>query len=382
MVLLLSALIVITNVKVDVKAMSPLEAIETYKKDIIASARKTGVWASVTAAQLILESGNPMSDLATKDNNFFGIKWSSKHAERYPGAYAVNYSTLEDYGRGTVRVDANFTHFPTPQDGITEHSIIWWNGNYYPELKILYNLDSTMDEFLVEMANGPYATDKNYYSKLRKIIDDNNLEELDKEAFPEGRKFCGFGGNTVGEYMYPDDDLNQVSGVGNVVSDSETGKTYVLVKEKDLVGMYPESFLGDEAFSVDLPSYDSLNTLEKANLANIEENILHQREWGIYDTIRVFTVFVGLCMLVYAVLILVAYLFDRSNNLIEISMISILSLGTLVFSDDEERDNNWHHVNKSRLLKIEISLWLVGFFLVAGGVFRLVLKIAQFRFFS
>lgn len=55
--------------------MSPLEAIEKYKKEIISSSRKTGVWASVTAAQLILESGNPMSTLAMEGNNFFGIKW-------------------------------------------------------------------------------------------------------------------------------------------------------------------------------------------------------------------------------------------------------------------------------------------------------------------
>ena len=380
--LLLSVLIVVsTSNRFSVKALSPLEAIETYKADIVSSARKTGVWASVTAAQLILESGNPMSDLATKDNNFFGIKWSSNHAKKYPGAYAVNYSTLEDYGSGMTRINDDFTHFPTPKDGITEHSIIWWNGNYGPELNILKDLNSTMDEFLKEMGIGPYATDPNYYSKLRKIIDDNKLEELDKQAFPEGRKFCGFGDDNVGEYKYPDDGFNDVGTSGSKSVDV-SGKGYVIVDEKDLVGMYPESFFGDDAKDISLATYDELSTLEKANLDNIKRNILQQREWSIYDTIRVLTVFMGLCLIFYSVLIFVAYIFDRTNNLIEVSMISILSLGSLCFSDDEDKDKNWHHVNKSRLLKIEISLWLVGFFLVAGGVFNLVLKIAQFRIFS
>lgn len=65
-----------------------------------------------------------------------------------------------------------------------------------------------MDEFLREMANGPYATYKGYYGKLRSVIDSNNLEELDKLAFPEGRKFCGFVESSVGEYKYPSDGYN------------------------------------------------------------------------------------------------------------------------------------------------------------------------------
>ena len=379
MIILLSALLVVNLNTFKVDAMSPLEAIETYKTDIISSARKTGVWASVTAAQLILESGNPMSDLAMKDNNFFGIKWSSKYEERYPGSYPVEYNTLENYGKGNVKVKASFTHFTSPSDGITEHSVIWWNGNYYPELKILYNLDSTMDEFLREMANGPYATDKNYYSKLRKVIDDNNLEDLDKEAFPEGRQFCGFGTSTVGEYKYPDDDYNDTGDVGTTTKDSATGKTYVLVKEEDLVGMYPKSFLTDDAFNPTLPTYDNLSDAEKVNLDTMKDAITLANDWNIYDMFRVFTVFLGLCMLVYAVLLFTAYLFDRVNNVFELSLVSLMSLGVLQFSDDEDDTNNTHILNKSRLLKVEVLLVIGGFFLVAGGVFKIMIKIIQLR---
>lgn len=163
-----------------------------------------------------------MSKLATKDNNFFGIKWSKKHATRYPGAYAVSYSTKENYTGTMETVKAKFTHFPSPSDGITEHSIIWWNGYYQPELDILYDLDSSMDEFLREMANGPYATDPSYYSKLRSVIDKYDLEKLDKLAFPEGRKFCGFGDSSVGKYKYPDDGWNATGTVGEVVKEKKS----------------------------------------------------------------------------------------------------------------------------------------------------------------
>lgn len=355
-------------------AMSPLEAIEKYKKDIISSSRKTGVWASVTAAQLILESGNPMSKLATEGNNFFGIKWADSFKTKYPGAKPVSYSTQEHQGSsGQVTIKAEFAHFPTVQDGITEHSIIWWNGFYEPELKILEDLNSSMDEFLKEMANGPYATDVNYYSKLRATIKNNNLEELDKLAFPDGRKFCGFGDRTVGAYKYPDDGYNgSASEVGNVEEGAD-GVAYVVVKESELEGMYPESFFLDDYNKIELPSYDDLSIDEKVNLGKIKEGIDIQNSWSLWDTVRVFTVFIGLCILIYAVVFIASYLFDRSNNIVEISLINILSFGHLQFSDEEYEVKGY--VNKSRLIKIELALLSVGFFLVGGGLFSFIIDI-------
>lgn len=353
--------------------MTAQEAVEQYKKDIIASSRKTGVWASVTAAQLILESGNPLSDLATKDNNMFGIKWAKSHEERYPGAYPVTYSTKEHQGGGEITIQAQFTHFPTVSDSITEHSIIWWNGCYEPELKILENLNSTMDEFLREMGNGPYATDVNYYSKLKATINTYNLEELDKLAFPEGRKFCGFGDRTVGEFKYPNDGYNgSASDVGTVETGAD-GLTYVVVAEEDLVGMYPKSFFLDESKAIELPSYDGLSTEEKVNLNTIKDNISIQNSWSLWDTVRVLTVFSGLCILIYAVMFITGYLFDKSNNIIEISLISIMTFGHLQFSDEETEIRGY--VNKSRLLKIETALFLTGFFLVGGGLFSFIIDV-------
>ena len=371
---IVSSIISIFAFGITSKAVSPLEAIEKYKKDIISSSRKTGVWASVTAAQLILESGNPMSKLATEDNNFFGIKWSESFKKKYPGAKPVNYSTNEHQGTGgQVTIKDNFAHFPTVQDGITEHSIIWWNGMYEPELKILENLNSTMDEFLREMGNGPYATDVDYYGKLRKVINDNKLEELDKLAFPEGRKFCGFGDRKVGEYNYPDDGYNGSASDVGTVEKGKDGKGYVVVKESELEGMYPESFFLDKYDDIKLPSYDDLSLEEKINLGKIKEGIEIQNSWSLWDTVRVFTVFVGLCILVYAVVFIASYLFDRSNNLIEISLISMLSFGHLQFSDEETEIKGY--VNKSRLIKIELALFGVGFFLVAGGLFSFILDV-------
>ena len=355
-------------------ATNALEAIEEYEKLIIASARKTGVWASVTAAQMIQECANPFGELETKGNNFFGMKWAESHATRYPGAYPVEYATNEFSGTsGEVTITANFTHFPSVEDGITEHSIIWWNGMYEPELKILENLNSSMDDFLREMSNGPYCTDANYYSALKSLIRRYNLEELDKKAFPEGRKFCGFGDRKVGEYKYPDDGYNgSASDVGSLQT-GDNGLSYVVVKEKDLTGMYPESFFLNDSKDLELPSYDNLSLKEKLTLDRLKTNINEQNSWSLWDTIRVLTVFAGLCILVYAVIFIVGYLFDKSNNLIEISLISVLTLGYLKFSDEDVEIRGY--VNQSRLIKIEIALFITGFFLVGGGLFSFLIDV-------
>lgn len=359
-----------------VEALSPLEAIETYKKEIVASARRTGVWASVTAAQLILECGNPMSDLATVDNNFFGIKWADSHAERYPGAYSVEYSTQEDYGNGYVTIMDNFTHFPNPADGITEHSVIWWNGAYQPELDILYDLNSSMDAFLREMGNGPYATDPSYYSKLRSIIDDNGLEELDKLAYPNGRKFCGFGENTVGEYSYPDDGYNSedVENIATPEKDEETGEVNLVVKEEDLVGMFPEVFFKSD---VKLPDKNSLTMYESDSMVLIKNSILESRSWNLLDGIRVAVVTLGLLLLMYAILIWVCYIFDRVNILFDISLVSLISLGIMHYTDNTD-DRGVGSLHSDNIVKKEVLMILVGFFLISGSLFSFIIDVVYF----
>lgn len=121
------------------------------------------------------------------------------------------------------------------------------------------------------------------------------------------------------------------------------------------MGMYPESFLEDGNTGISLPDEDTLTVSEKILISSIRRYIVPVR-MGIWDSMRVFVVFLGLCLLTYAVLFGVAYFFDRSNNLFEVSMISILSLRALSFSDDEDEDN-WRCVNKRRLIKIEILLF-------------------------
>jgi flagellum-specific peptidoglycan hydrolase FlgJ len=56
------------------RKLSPHEYVETHKEDAIKEMNMSGVPASITLAQGMLESDNGNSDLAVYANNHFGIK--------------------------------------------------------------------------------------------------------------------------------------------------------------------------------------------------------------------------------------------------------------------------------------------------------------------
>ena len=54
--------------------LTPEQYIETYKELAIAEMQRSGVPASITLAQGLLETENGNSDLVKRSNNHFGIK--------------------------------------------------------------------------------------------------------------------------------------------------------------------------------------------------------------------------------------------------------------------------------------------------------------------
>ena len=67
---ILTLVVLSTNVQADVRK----KYIAKYKATAIEEMKKTGIPASISLAQGILESGNGMSELAVYANNHFGIK--------------------------------------------------------------------------------------------------------------------------------------------------------------------------------------------------------------------------------------------------------------------------------------------------------------------
>lgn len=353
----------------EVEATSVDEALEMYKKDIIASCRKTGVWASVVAAQFKYESGNPLSNLAEEHNNFFGIRWASSFAEKYPGAYEVHYS------------NGSFTSFPNPEDSITEHSVIWWNGFYPTELALLKDLNSDRDSFLRAVGNGAYCPGNggSYYANCKAIIDSNGFDEWDELAFPNGRKFCGNGTDNVGEYSYPDDGYNSSDIENNPDTskeEQEDGSTNLVISEWNIAGMSAlgESKLGADRDKVELVDDGSLSISENYQIKSMREAVSTTISDRLFANIRVAVVFTGLCLIFYCVLLTLGSVFDKVNQFLEINLVGILTLGKLMYTDEEYAKGSAGYITGARMFKLIIVILAIGLFLVSGGVFSLLSK--------
>jgi LysM repeat protein len=139
------------------------------------SQRRTGVPASVTLAQAILESDWGRSKLTREANNLFGIK-----AQRGPGSagtYEIN--TWEVFGGQNVTVFAAFRAYATLADSIADHGR-WFHDNsrYHGALGVKHDPRA----FAHAISAAGYATDPAYAPKLIGLMDRFNLYAYDVPA--------------------------------------------------------------------------------------------------------------------------------------------------------------------------------------------------------
>lgn len=140
-----------------------------------ADMKKSGVLASLTVAQAILESGWGTSELATGGNALFGIKatktWKGK---------VYSKDTKECYdGVNLVTVsNATFRAYDSWEESVTDHSAFLKANSRYK--KVIGATDYKTACEAIKAAG--YATDPDYVSKLTKLIEDYKLTEYDGVA--------------------------------------------------------------------------------------------------------------------------------------------------------------------------------------------------------
>jgi flagellum-specific peptidoglycan hydrolase FlgJ len=149
----------------DIDELSAEEYIKKYKNIAIKEMRRTGVPASITLAQAIIESRSGNSRLAKNLNNHFGIKC---HSRTCKAGHCKNYTddSHKDF----------FRNFKTVEDSYKSHSFVVLKPRYTNRL----NGKKDYKTWAYALQNGGYATGKNYASKLMRIIDKYKLYKYDK----------------------------------------------------------------------------------------------------------------------------------------------------------------------------------------------------------
>ncbi len=148
--------------------------------------KESGVLASLTIAQAILESGWGESGLTKNANALFGIKASSNWNGK-----VYNTKTKECYdGKHFETITAGFRAYSSLEESIKDHSALLTGLARYK--KVIGEKD--YKKACIEIQRAGYATDPNYSNKLIRIIEINNLTRFDIATSNEGKKPANKGG--------------------------------------------------------------------------------------------------------------------------------------------------------------------------------------------
>jgi len=134
----------------------------------LAAQRQYGIPAAVTIAQAIDESAWGQSQLATQDNNLFGIKGTGP-------AGSVVVPTQEYENGQPVTVNAPFRVYGNVAQSISDHSLLLATGSAYQQAMA----DRRSPDAFANDLTGVYATDPSYGASLIAIMRQYNLYRFD-----------------------------------------------------------------------------------------------------------------------------------------------------------------------------------------------------------
>lgn len=167
------------------KNLSEADAIKKVGALFTADQKKSGILASVSLAQFILESGYGKSELAQNANNIFGMKCSLSgntwSGSSWDGKSKYTKKTQEQHTDGSYEtITADFRKYPCVEDSIADHSAYLLGAKNGSKLRYDGLKGCTDYKKAVQIIkDGGYATSLTYVEKLCSIIEKWNLTQYD-----------------------------------------------------------------------------------------------------------------------------------------------------------------------------------------------------------
>jgi hypothetical protein len=202
------------------------EYINRYTKLAIKEMNEFAIPASIILAQACLESGDGNSQLSRNSNNHFGIKCKS------------NWTGERVYHDDDEK-DECFRKYDTPTESFRDHSKFLLESTRYKFL-FDYNIRD-YKQWAYGLKRAGYATNPKYPEMLIKIIEDYNLNELDRYYKSDGTRhgWFLFGSGSRNKTIYTDRKVEQRNGRNAFFA--KDGDTYenmaveFALKEEDLL---------------------------------------------------------------------------------------------------------------------------------------------------
>lgn len=159
--------------------MTPLQFLEQIKPMVLADMKQSGILASMTAAQALIESKYGTSELGAAPNyNLFGI------TGEYNGQ-SVTMMTKEYENHVAVRKLRKFRKYPSWQESINDHSAMFNRMKRYANLRGVTDYKTAcknVEKDGYATAEDPVTHQPNYANTLINTIKTYHLYEWDAEV--------------------------------------------------------------------------------------------------------------------------------------------------------------------------------------------------------
>lgn len=169
---------------IDLQGFSNEKIVNTLGPIFTEDHKNTGILASVSMAQFILESAYAQSELAQKANNCFGMKKNLSGntwlGSTWDGTSIYTKVTKEYTGSSYKNFTSDFRKYNSIEDSVRDHSAYLsgaMNGNSKRYDGLVGEIDYRKAFTIIK--NGGYATSPTYVDNLCKVVENWNLTSFD-----------------------------------------------------------------------------------------------------------------------------------------------------------------------------------------------------------
>jgi LysM repeat protein len=226
-----------------------VDYINRYKDLAVQEMKRTGIPASITLAQGMIESDYGHSRLAIEANNHFGIKCHND----WKGPVIKHHDDKRN---------ECFRKYSKPEDSFYDHSDFLKSGSRYSSL---FNIDPTdYKEWARGLKKAGYATNSDYANMLIRKIEENNLWYFDrgyKSAGLPPEKAVSGGTSVKNQDLVSeksvtriDENIEVSARVPRVMENNRI--QYIIVKDGDTREKLEKEF---QLLKWELPKYNELN---------------------------------------------------------------------------------------------------------------------------
>ena len=159
--------------------MTNKEFADKYGQAAVNATAGSGIFPQTLLSQAILESRSGQSELASKHNNFFGIKADKS----WTGAKAI-MKTREVKDGKSIYIDSAFRKYPTAQDSFKDYVAFLTKNPRYTKAGVFKA--KNFNEQIDAIAKSGYATATNYAASVKKVA--ANLVDSLKKFVPSTEK--------------------------------------------------------------------------------------------------------------------------------------------------------------------------------------------------